>query len=399
MEKHEAVLAELEQMREGAAALMRAKLEAVARQVRDVANRLAGDLDVVVPPDLEALFPIGAVAEHLKGATAAPEPAPARAVGLDVLRKLDGGRAQSEVLQELLRQVGPWCGARAIVVLRDGMVQGWSGAGFAAGDPARTWRATLSDSRALTKASEGIPVLVRPAGDAVLAGWFGGSDRLLLLVPMLLRGKVVGILATLEGDDGLDAVVVQQLTYTVGLMLETLASRPAGANPALAQPEDLTGVSPAPAEPPAAPPAPPEIFELPRPADATPAAAAEPAHLIHDAASTMHLPVPVTPAVPAPPPAPAAPGAPARTPEEERKHEEARRFARLLVSEIRLYNEQAVQSGKLAHDIYRRLKEDIDRSRDMYEQRVSPEVRAGSNYFHDEMVRILADGEPDALGM
>jgi hypothetical protein len=35
----------------------------------------------------------------------------------------------------------------------------------------------------------------------------------------------------------------------------------------------------------------------------------------------------------------------------------------------------------------------------MYEQRVSSEVRAGSNYFHDELVRILADGDPDALGL
>ncbi len=397
MEKHEAVLAELEQMREGAAALMRAKLEAVAKQVRDLANRLAGDLDVVVPPDLEALFPISALGEHLRTATAPPPPPPpaAPALGLGVLRQLDGGRAQSEVLQELLRQIGPWCGARAIVVLRDGSVQGWSGAGFAAGDPARTWRAALADSRALAKAAEGVPVLVRPSSDAVLAGWFDGSDRRLLLVPMLLRNKIVGILAALEGETGLDAAVIQQLTYTVGLMLETLAGRAATANPTLAEPADLTAEAHAPA---AAAPAEPEIFELPPSVEEVP----EAPPVIPDAASTMQLPIPVTPAVPAPPPAaaaPPAPAAPARAPEEERKHEEARRFARLLVSEIRLYNEQAVQSGKAAHDIYRRLKEDIDRSRDMYEQRVSADVRAASNYFHDEMVRILADGDPDALGM
>jgi myo-inositol-1-phosphate synthase len=96
------------------------------------------------------------------------------------------------------------------------------------------------------------------------------------------------------------------------------------------------------------------------------------------------------------PPPPAPPGRPA---EEERKREEARRFARLLVSEIRLYNEQAVQAGKISRDIYQRLKDDIDRSREMYEQRVSADVRGSSNYFHDELVRILADGEADALGM
>jgi hypothetical protein len=176
-------------------------------------------------------------------------------------------------------------------------------------------------------------------------------------------------------------------------MLETLATRPTTPNPALAEPEDLTAEAPPPVEEPgvgAA--AAPEIFGVPPAAEEEVGAPEAPAVKV-DAASTMQLAVPVMPVVPA-----AAP-APARTPEEERKHEEARRFARLLVSEIRLYNEQAVQAGKLAHDIYRRLKEDIDRSRDMYEQRVSAEVRGESNYFQDEMVRILADGDPKALGM
>ena len=354
----------------------------------------------MVPPDLEALFPIGAVAEHLRSLTAPPPPPPV--LGLEVLRQLDAGRAQSEVLQELLRQIGPWCGERAIVVLRDGNVQGWSGVGFPIGDPARTWRATLAESEALAKAAAGFPLLVRPSGDAVLSSWFEASDKRLLLVPMSLRGKIVGILAALEGDSGLNTTVIQQLTYSVGLMLETLATRPTAPSPALAEPEDLTGETPPPiAVVPVAAHVVPEIFEVAPPAvEKGPTAAPEMPTAEVDAASTLHLAVPMTPAAP---PAPEALGvAPAvalRTPDDERKHEEARRFARLLVSEIRLYNEQAVQSGKLAHDIYRRLKDDIDRSRDMYDQRVSAEVRASSDYFHGEMVRILADGDADALGM
>jgi hypothetical protein len=357
-------------------------------------------LDVVVPPDLEVLFPIGAVADHLRSLTAPPPPSPV--LDLGVLRQLDAGRAQSEVLQELLRQIGLWCGPRAIVVVRDTNVQGWSGAGFPNGDPARTWRAALAESQALTKASMGAPLLIRPASDPVLSNWFHGSDKRLLLLPMSLRSKIVGILVALEGESGLNSAVIQQLTYTVGLMLETLATRPTVPSPALAEPEDLTGETPPPVEEaPAEAPAAPEIFEMTPPAiEEEPAAAPAVPMAAVDAASTLQLAVPVTPAMPAVPAVPVvAPAVPMRTPEEERKHEEARRFARLLVSEIRLYNEQAVQAGKLAHDIYRRLKEDIDRSRDMYEQRVSAEVRANSNYFHDEMVRILADGDPEALGI
>ena len=84
--------------------------------------------------------------------------------------------------------------------------------------------------------------------------------------------------------------------------------------------------------------------------------------------------------------------------EDDAKHEEARRFARLLVSEIKLYNEDEVERGRVERDILARLKEDIDRSREMYEKRISPDVRGQRDYFHDELVRILADGDSGALG-
>ncbi|MBW3672102.1 MAG: hypothetical protein KY432_10585 [Acidobacteria bacterium] len=85
--------------------------------------------------------------------------------------------------------------------------------------------------------------------------------------------------------------------------------------------------------------------------------------------------------------------------EDAKKHDDARRFARLLVSEIKLYNEGKVDQGRKNGDLYERLKEDIDRSRQMYEDRIPPEVREGSNYFYDELVRILADGNADSLGL
>jgi hypothetical protein len=62
--------------------------------------------------------------------------------------------------------------------------------------------------------------------------------------------------------------------------------------------------------------------------------------------------------------------------EEEKAHNDARRFARLLVSEIKLYNEQKVAEGRRGGDLYDRLKEDIDRSRQMYEKRCDSECRS-----------------------
>ncbi len=86
-------------------------------------------------------------------------------------------------------------------------------------------------------------------------------------------------------------------------------------------------------------------------------------------------------------------------PDDEAVHEEARRLARLLVSEIKLYNEEQVQEGRKSRDVYERLKEDIDRSRQMYEERVDPRVIGSTDYFYQELVRILAGGDARALGI
>lgn len=84
--------------------------------------------------------------------------------------------------------------------------------------------------------------------------------------------------------------------------------------------------------------------------------------------------------------------------DERRQHNDARRFARLLVSEIKLYNEQKVNEGRHTGDLYDRLREAIDRSREMYDKRVKPEVAAKFDYFHYELVSNLAEGNDAKLG-
>ncbi len=83
----------------------------------------------------------------------------------------------------------------------------------------------------------------------------------------------------------------------------------------------------------------------------------------------------------------------------EAVHEEARRLARLLVTEIKLYNEEQVEAGRRNRNIYEVLREDIDRSRQIYEERINDDVRTEADYFHDELVRILAAGESEILGL
>jgi hypothetical protein len=83
----------------------------------------------------------------------------------------------------------------------------------------------------------------------------------------------------------------------------------------------------------------------------------------------------------------------------DERREEARRFAKLLISEIKLYNERAVLEGREHGNLYERLKEDIDRSRQMYDDRIPEDVRSSSNFFYEELVRILAEGRAESLGI
>jgi hypothetical protein len=75
----------------------------------------------------------------------------------------------------------------------------------------------------------------------------------------------------------------------------------------------------------------------------------------------------------------------------------ARRYARLLVSEIKLYHEAAVVDGRRDRDLATRLGGEITRARVLYDERVPPQVRERGDYFHDELVRTLADGDATLL--
>src|SRR4029077_7997938 len=74
-----------------------------------------------------------------------------------------------------------------------------------------------------------------------------------------------------------------------------------------------------------------------------------------------------------------------------------RRSARLLISEIKLYHEAVVVAGRRDRDLGTRLSGEIARARVLYEQRVPPNVRQRANYFHDELVRTLADCDAGLL--
>ena len=78
--------------------------------------------------------------------------------------------------------------------------------------------------------------------------------------------------------------------------------------------------------------------------------------------------------------------------------EAARRYARLLISEIKLYHEPEVIAGRRDRDVAVRLGGEIARARGLYEQRVPAHVRSATDHFQAELVRTLANGDPSLLG-
>jgi hypothetical protein len=82
---------------------------------------------------------------------------------------------------------------------------------------------------------------------------------------------------------------------------------------------------------------------------------------------------------------------------DSREEEAARRYARLVVSDIRLNNEPAVRAGREAHDLGHRLHDQIERARESYRQRIPAALANRDRLFDEELVRTLADGDPSLI--
>jgi hypothetical protein len=229
-------------------------------------------------------------------------------------------------------------------------------------------------------------------------------------IPMVVREKISGALyadAVLGEEDKFDPEALGLLTFMAGLLVDRLASRKLKPAPALRTPEAAKKAEPAGMWMEGAGPAgEPPMAEESGPVEPPPGAPAMGGPLAPPAARSEERPAPeptfMTPESAARPstetPRRLAGPLAAESSGDERR-EEARRFARLLVSEIKLYNERAVLEGRDHGNLYDRLRDDIDRSRQMYEDRIPQDVRAGTNFFYEELVQILADGRPEALGL
>ncbi|MGH9440862.1 MAG: hypothetical protein ACRD16_01155 [Thermoanaerobaculia bacterium] len=325
----------------------------------------------------------------------APGPSVSEAGDLSDLREfarsIDAATTQVDALKAFLGACTRRSQRAVLLVARGEALAVWKSEGFTAADEAslRTISVSPSAHPALEAAMAGEPVALS-SGSPVAALLSVGEPLESLLVPIVVREKISALLYAdrLGNEFSFDPDALALFSYLIGIAVDRLGSRKVQPAPSLLPIRRWQGETPArelelPAEPPAAVPPPPATG---------PAAAPRGAPRAMDLESTGRAYRPPSGI------APGGAGILRGLPDEEDPHESAKKIARLLVSDIRLYNEAAIEEGKKHNDIYSRLKDDIDRARQAYEERVPEAVRRSTNYFFDELIRSLADGSPQAFG-
>ncbi len=364
----------------------------------------------VVSQVLESQFPalrdelVRRVLEELQPNLEAPaQPSPRHLLqAISAVRQASG---QKEILAALLDGASQFSSRAALFVVRGASVMGWQGRGFSSPDDVKSFTLEASTGLCARVLDEKAPVRGTAQDlDVAFTSTFGApQNERVILLPLLLKEKVAAVLYAdggTEGDGQLDDAALEMLVTSSGLWLEIVALRRATASQDSAEPVTAPV---APTEAPAVESAP------PAPAPAV-AAIAEPVTEPQPVVEAVAQPAPQPEAEPEPAPmamAAAAAAGPASMPasvqapasvDDEALLRKARRFAKLLVDEIKLYNKPKVQEGKQNRDLYQRLKEDIEKSRAAYEKRYGSSVAGAASYFDQEIVQNLADNDRSLLG-
>ena len=264
----------------------------------------------------------------------------------DAIRNLDEARGLSEVLERLVPCAAPEVDRAAVLLVKGDRLAGWRLAGFGAGAPAaKSIDLSIEDAGLAGAVLQSGVAASRPADasddqPSLPAFARNAGERHAMALPVRVGGDVVAVLYA-------DAPRLDTPSSTARwpAVLEVLVRHASRVLEAMTI-QQAAGLS------------------LPRPM-----------------ARGSHAAVP-------------GPVEHSGTGDEDA----ARRYARLLLSEIRMYHEPIVDAGRRSRDLMSRLRGEIDRARRLYEARVPPTVPARADYFDQELVRTLADGDRTLLG-
>ena len=81
-----------------------------------------------------------------------------------------------------------------------------------------------------------------------------------------------------------------------------------------------------------------------------------------------------------------------------RKIGRAQRFARVQVAEMRLFEADAVQTGRARRNLYDALRPSIDAARESFRNQFFTSCASMVDYLDRELERTLANDDPNLLG-
>jgi hypothetical protein len=321
---------------------------------------------------------------------------------LQDIQTIHAGKTQKEVLRALLDATVQYCGRSALFVVKSGAAMGWQARGFEQNEAIKDFPLDLfSGASSHVMATHAAVRCALAEMDGQFIGQFGSpAEDKFVLAPLRLKEKVAAIIYADGGPEAgkLNPDAVELLVAATSAWLEVAALRKQAAKE--------EGES-----------APAEHSEVP--VQSTPPAPAynDPfaGHVPHHASVPVHAEPADTASVDvqAPEVAPltaaasaSAAAAPAMavdplaqlSPEDAEVHRKARRFARLLMDEVKLYNQAKVSEGRKHKDLYDRLRDDIEKSKAAYQKRYGQTAAASVDYFTQELVASLAGDDPSVLG-
>ena len=316
---------------------------------------------------------------------------------LKAISAIHAGSTQKEILRALLEGTTGYSGRAALFVVKAGSATGWQGRAFDT-DGIKDFALDVSSSAPARALRDRTAVMASVSEmDAKFVSQFGAPvEPQILLLPLHLKDKVAALVYADTGTDSggkLDASALELLVAAASAWLEVAALRKQAA-------KDSASESASSAKFESSPPAPaassfPDPFASHAPLHTQPAP--EPVEEPVAAAAVASVSAP--PAMAAAAAAAPAPDAFAQMSVADADvHRKAQRFARLLMDEVKLYNQAKVAEGRKSKDLYDRLKEDIDKSRNTYNKRYGNTAAASADYFSQEVIRSLAEDDVTLLG-
>jgi hypothetical protein len=317
--------------------------------------------------------------------------------------EIQTGSSQKEILKALLDVSARYANRVALFVVKGVYATGWQARGFADSDAIKDF-ALDENSAGISRAiSERVAATVgKDEIDARFLETFGtpasGEAR---VCPLILKDKVAALVYAdggTQGANSLDTGAIDLLVLSTSAWLEVNSLR----KQAQKEPSQTASASETHA---AEAHAPAPVAQAASQAFNDPFAAHAPAFTSSKAmaAAAAETAVPSAPA--SSPVAPAHDGGAAEasapsslSAEDQEILRKAQRFARLLVDEIKLYNQAKVAEGKKNKDLYDRLKDTIEKSQATYLKRYGNTVAASENYFKHEIIRSLAEDDVSIMG-